>query len=170
MHAAPWATWGLLGAWALHDLEEGVAFPAWTAARADALERSGMPRAARVLRRTPAEGWLAIGLMAVPFAVAAARGARSGGADAVYRGVLDAYGAHAISHVGASAVTRSYTPGVITAVPLVAGFWTLARAELRRAEVPAPTRLVALAAALAIAAWTPACHAIARRLLRARSR
>ncbi|MCR8671938.1 HXXEE domain-containing protein, partial [Agrococcus sp. HG114] len=129
---ARWATWGLLGAWALHDLEEGLTMPGWTARVADGLDRRGLAAVGRVVRRSPAEVWTAIGLVGLPFAAAAAEGARTRGRSALFQGALLGYGLHAITHVGSAVVGRAYTPGLATTPVLVAGFSIAAAGELLR--------------------------------------
>ncbi|WP_084154871.1 HXXEE domain-containing protein [Agrococcus lahaulensis] len=158
---ARWATWGLLGAWSLHDLEEGVTMPGWTARTAEALDRRGLAAVGRLVRRSRAEVWTAIGLVCVPFAIAAAEGARTAGRSALYQGALLGYGLHAITHVGSSIAWRGYTPGVATAPVLVAGFSIAAAGELLRRRVP--LRPAATGIAVALGAWVPLAHVVARR-------
>jgi hypothetical protein len=166
--AARWATWGLLGAWSLHDLEEAITMPGWTQRAADELDRQGLAVYGRVVRRSRAEVWTAIGLVGIPFALAAADGARTGGRSALYQGALLGYGLHALPHIGASIARRGYTPGVATAPLLVAGFSVLAAGELLRRRVP--FHAAAGAVTIVLGAWVPLSHGIARRAVRARQR
>lgn len=140
--------------------------PGWTQRAADELDRQGLAVYGRLLRRSRGEIWTAIGLVGIPFAVAAALGARSGGRSAVYQGALLGYGLHALPHLGASIALRGYTPGVATTPLLVAGFSLAAAGELLRQRVP--LRPAAGALTIALGAWVPVSHALARRAARAR--
>lgn len=165
---ARWATWGLLGAWTLHDIEEAITMPGWTQQVADDLDRRGLAVIGQHVRRSRAEVWSAIALVGVPFAVAAAVGERTAGRSALYQGALLGYGLHAISHLGSSIATRSYTPGLVTAPAAVAGFSVLAAIELFRRRVP--MHPASSAVALALSAWVPLSHVVSRRVLRTRIR
>ena len=164
------ATWGLLAAWAVHDLEELVAIPGWS--------RRARPRLRRALPWVPERVWdrldvspahnaAAIGLMGVVVAAAAADGARTGGRSGFYQTVLLGFGAHAVVHVAQSAATRGYTPGAVTAPLVVVPFSLWAWSRLRAAGVPAargggPAAMAALPAALG------AVHGLAALLTRGR--
>ena len=104
-------TWGLLIAWTVHDAEELYK----------------MPHTAR--------NALAIGLMGVLIAVASYLGVQTGGRSPFFQIVLIGFGVHAIFHVGATVVTRGYTPGVITAVLVVAPFGLWAWMQVRQAGI-----------------------------------
>ncbi|GEK79467.1 HXXEE domain-containing protein [Agrococcus baldri] len=165
---ARWATWGLLGAWTLHDLEEAVTMPGWTQRVADDLDLRGLAVVGHLVRRTRTEVWTAIALVGVPFAVAAAEGARTGGRSALYQGALLGYGLHAISHIGGTVTARAYTPGLVTTPVLVAGFSIATAAELVQRRVPLHPATTAVA--MALGACVPLSHVIARRILRHRIR
>lgn len=139
--------------------------PGWTQRVADDLDLRGLAVVGHLVRRTRAEVWTAIGLVGVPFAVAAAEGARTEGRSALYQGALLGYGLHAISHVGGTVAARSYTPGLATTPALVAGFAVAAITELVQRRVP--PHPAATAVAVAIGAWVPLSHVLARRMLRA---
>jgi hypothetical protein len=119
------ATWGLFVAWAVHDAEEWFTMPGWGGRNADRLRRMYPRIPARLLRLLdfPApQVRLAITLMAVVVALAAADGARTGGRSLFFQVALIGFGVHAVFHVGQSALARGYTPGVVTAVLVVAPF------------------------------------------------
>ncbi len=140
--------------------------PGWTQRAADAFDRQGLAVYARIVRRSREEIWTAIGLVGIPFALAAADGARTGGRSALYQGALLGYGLHAITHIGASVARRGYTPGVATTPLLVAGFSLAAAGELLRQRVP--FHPAAGAVTILLGAWVPVSHAVARRAARAR--
>lgn len=142
--------------------------PGWTQRVADDLDRRGLAVVGQLVRRSRPEVWMAIALVGVPFAVAAAEGARTAGRSPLYQGALLGYGLHAVSHIGGSIAARGYTPGVATTPGLVAGFTVIAGAELARRRVP--PHPASTAVALALAAWVPLAHVIARRALRRRIR
>ena len=132
-------TWGLFGAWLVHDIEELVTMPVWTR-RATARLAERYPKVPRrvlsALTVSPRQAQVAIGVVGVVVAAAAADGARTGGRSEFYQGTLAGFGVHAVGHVAGSVALRRYTPGVITAPTLVAPFALWAVRELRRAGVP----------------------------------
>ncbi|WP_017599043.1 HXXEE domain-containing protein, partial [Nocardiopsis lucentensis] len=114
-------TWGLLGAWLVHDAEELVMIPGWSSRARPRLERNLPWVPGRVwdgLDVSPRRNATAIALMGVLMAAASADGARTGGRSGFYQAALVGFGLHSATHVAQSAVTRGYTPGVATA-PLV---------------------------------------------------
>lgn len=119
----------LFAAWALHDVEEAITFPATAALLA---RRTGID----ALRMSPAQSWAAVGLMAPVIAAACLDGVRRGGRSTPYRTAVAGLEAHVLTHLAASAVTRGYTAGVLTAVPIMLPGARYARAELRRAGTP----------------------------------
>ncbi|MCL6422008.1 HXXEE domain-containing protein [Brachybacterium sp. JHP9] len=144
----------LFTAWALHDVEEALTFP-------DACDvlaaRTGRSR----LRMDARQSWTAVGAMGILVGAACLRGATSNGSSRLYRAVLAGLGAHVGTHLLASVAAHRYTPGVITAVPVMgAGAWAaahdleregggLSAADLRRGfAVLAPAVIV--------------CHVLAR--------
>lgn len=140
-------TWGLLAAWAVHDLEELATMARWTR------------RQAHVPTTTTPHAAVAIGLVGAVVAAAAADGARTGGRSPFFQAVLTGFGLHAGTHLAGSAVFRGYTPGVLTAPTVVAPFTLWALRQLDRAGIrvkPSPRALI----------WFPlvvgGAHAIAR--------
>lgn len=128
-------TWGLLVAWIVHDTEELLATPRF-APRVAATMRQRFPRllaaASRMMDIGAGRMALAILLIGVLVAVAAEEGARTGGRSAFFQVVLAGFGIHAVFHVGATIATRGYTPGVVTAVLVVAPFSVRAWLQLQR--------------------------------------
>jgi Protein of unknown function with HXXEE motif len=116
-------TWGLLGAWAAHDLEE-LATMAPSSRRIVARLRSRYPRIPggvwERLEVSPAHVAVAIGLMGTVMTAAAAVGARSGGRSGFYQAVLAGFGWHAVGHVAQAIAVGGYAPGVVTAPVLAA--------------------------------------------------
>lgn len=167
------ATWGLLGAWALHDLEELLTMSRFSRTLPGRLHHH-FPRVPdRVWRHaetSPAQVTIAIGLMGAIMAGAAWNGARTGGTGRFYQAALTGFGWHAVTHLAQSAALRSYTPGVGTAPLIVAPFALWARHRLARSGVPVPTRRAENDALLLLATALPACHGAARILAPARAR
>lgn len=119
------ATWGLLAAWVVHDLEELLTMPGWAHRAVPRLRRlyPWLPaRAWSALDRSTAQVAVAIGLMGVLVAVAAVDGARTGGRSVFYQAVLAGFGLHSVFHVGQTIFARGYTPGLVTAPLVVAPF------------------------------------------------
>ncbi|QIK83892.1 HXXEE domain-containing protein [Sanguibacter sp. HDW7] len=144
----------LLLAWALHDVEEAMAFPV-------ACERAADATGVEHLRTDHRQSWIAVGLMGVLVAAACRAGAAHGGGSRVYRAVVAGLGAHVVTHVGASAAQRAYTPGIVTALPIMLPGAAVARRELAREGTPlCPADYVRGAALLVPAAL--ACHILAR--------
>lgn len=141
-------------AWALHDVEEAVAFPGTCDRLA---ERSGIDG----LRMDSRQSWAAVGLMGVFVAVACWRGARKQGESRLYRFVVAGLEAHVGIHLAASAIQRRYTAGVVTALPVMLPAAVIARKELMRAGVPLRMRDYAAGAVILIPAAL-VCHLLAR--------
>ncbi|MFD4737950.1 HXXEE domain-containing protein [Streptomyces virginiae] len=167
-------TSGLLAAWAVHDLEEMATMARWTRTRVPALRERhpGVPD--RVWRSLEAvdgrEFATAVAVMGLVVAAASADGYRTGGRSAFYQASLNGFGLHGLVHVAQAAVTRGYTPGVVTSPLLVVPFTLWARGRLRRAGVLRPTRARDIVSGLALAgAATAVSHAVARRIHRAAS-
>lgn len=163
---SPAATWGLLAAWAVHDLEEACTMGGWSARNRHELRRRlpGVPdRIWNTLDVTPAQARIAIGLMGGLVTTAAARGAATGGRSTAYQGALLGFAAHSVTHLLASCLTRGYTLGVVTSPVVVAPFGAWAIEHLHAAGVPVRWgRAAAVAATLP--ALAAACHALAARL------
>lgn len=164
-------TWGLLGAWALHDLEELVMIPGWS--------RRARPRLERALPWVPSRVWdtldvspkhnaTAIGLVGLIIAAAAADGARTNGRSGFYQTTLIGFGLHSLTHVAQAVATRGYTPGVVTAPLVVAPFSLWAWCRLRRTGVPiAPGGNAS--ALLALPVTLAAVHGLAHVITNART-
>ncbi|MET9604356.1 HXXEE domain-containing protein [Streptomyces sp. NPDC006512] len=163
------ATFGLLAAWAVHDLEEVATMARWSRTRVPVLRarHPGVPD--RVWRAvTDVDGRefaTAVAVMGAVVAAAAADGHRTGGRSAFYQCALDGFGLHGLVHLAQAAAARGYTPGAATSPLVVVPFTLWARGRLRRAGVLRPTRVRDLALGLGLAAAaTAGSHAVARRL------
>ncbi|WP_119729023.1 HXXEE domain-containing protein [Thermomonospora amylolytica] len=154
-------TWGLLAAWAVHDLEELLTMPA-ASRRAAAGLRARHPRIPeRVLRAveiSPAHAAVAIGMMGGVMAAASFAGARSGGRSAFYQTALAGFGWHTVTHLAQSAVLRTYTPGAVTAPLVAAPFAIWAQRRLKAAGVPLRTNDSLGPALWLFPATAAACH------------
>ncbi|MCB5181297.1 HXXEE domain-containing protein [Streptomyces antimicrobicus] len=164
------ATWGLLAAWAVHDLEELATVRRWARNRVPVLRTRHPAVPEAVWRRLEASGGRefagAVGVMALIVAAAAADGHRTGGRSAFYQVALNGFGLHGAVHVGQALATRGYTPGVVTSPLLVVPFTLWARGRLRRAGVLRPGRARDAVHGLALAgAATAGAHLVARRLM-----
>jgi Protein of unknown function with HXXEE motif len=135
---SPAVTWGLLAAWVVHDFEEWLTMPGFTVRAAERAQRrlpsvpAGFWSLVRMSRVRVTAAILAVGVL---IAVAAGYGAHTGGRSALYQAVLVGFGLHAIVHVGQSVAFRGYTPGVVTAVVVVAPFSWWAWQRLREAGI-----------------------------------
>ncbi|WP_436739453.1 HXXEE domain-containing protein [Streptomyces sp. BBFR102] len=164
-----WVTLGLLGAWALHHAEEVLAARYWIPARVPELRQRFPQVPERVWREMAGMDTrrfaLAVAGVGLVVAAAAAEGRRTGGRPAAYQSVRDGFGLHGLVHLAQAALVRGCTPGVAT-TPLLGIPDTLAaRARLRHAGVPRPTRSGDAALALGLAgAVTAGAHPAARRL------
>lgn len=172
---SPAVGYGLVLAWAVHDLEEVLTYGAW--------RRAAIPRLRARLPRVPERVWraiestderqfaLAVAIVGVSMAVAAGAGQRSGGRSEYFQSVLAGFGLHAVGHVTASIGARGYTPGLVSA-PVVAVPYTIwATRRLKAAGVwrPASASHVASAIALAVAVLGGS-HVLARGLSRLANR
>jgi Protein of unknown function with HXXEE motif len=129
-------TWGLLAAWAVHDLEEWATVPGWSRRTASRLSQRypRVPERAWAAMRVPRlEATIAIGVVGVLVAAAALAGARSGGRSGFFQVVLLVFGLHAIVHVGQAVLARGYAPGLVTALVVVVPFSWWAWHQLDRA-------------------------------------
>ncbi|MEW1601552.1 HXXEE domain-containing protein [Streptomyces sp. DH-12] len=163
-------TWGLLGAWAVHDLEELATVPGWL--------RKNVPELRRRFPQVPEPVWrqaetmgaaeftAAVGVMGAVVGAASAAGRLSGGRSGFYQAALTGFGLHGVMHMAQAAAVRGYTPGSVTSPLVVLPFTLWARGRLRRAGVLRPARPRDAVAGLAAAgAATVASHVVARRLL-----
>ncbi|MCK2220594.1 HXXEE domain-containing protein [Actinomadura sp. ATCC 31491] len=129
-------TWGLLGAWAVHDAEELVTMARWLRAARPRLEQRFPAVPWARLELSQAHVTVAIGLMGGVMAGAAALGARTGGRSPVFQAVLAGFGAHGAGHLAQAAVVRGYTPGALTSPVVVIPFTVWAWRRLKAAGVP----------------------------------
>ncbi|WP_329250230.1 HXXEE domain-containing protein [Streptomyces sp. NBC_01478] len=111
-------TFGLLVAWAVHDLEEVAAMPGWARGHVPGLRRRYPCVPEQVWRKLESmdgrEFATAVAVMGGVVALAAADGHRTGGRSGFYQAALNGFGLHALTHLGQAAVVRGYTPGVAT--------------------------------------------------------
>ena len=173
--ASPTLYWTLPTLFLLHDAEELVTMPAWVAEHHEVLEAAlstlGLERLAAALPVTTAQMAWAIAVIAVIFLVVTAgivARPHSAAWRALYGGLLGVFLLHAGTHVAQTLWFGAYTPGVVTAVLLVApGSLLLGRRLLRLGAIGlvpsvvtscAALPLFPLAAALAfeISAWLTA--------------
>ncbi|WP_311476614.1 HXXEE domain-containing protein [uncultured Gulosibacter sp.] len=145
-------------AWAVHDVEEALAFPSTCDVLAN---RTGI----NALRMDQRQSWLAVGLMAVLVALACHRGAVSNGQSRFYRAMVAGLQAHVGTHLLASVLQRRYTAGVATALPVMLPGAESARRELRYSGEPLRAKDYAAGAALLIPAAL-VCQFLAHMLFR----
>lgn len=119
--------------WALHDVEEALAFPSTS----DELAHVTGIESLRIDGR---QSWTAVGIMGVFVATACFLGQKTEGRSRLYRAVLAGLEGHVYTHLVASAARRGYTAGVATAVPVMLPGAIAARRELRRAGAPLQIR------------------------------
>ncbi|MCZ4277973.1 MAG: hypothetical protein ACJA07_004085 [Rhodococcus sp. (in: high G+C Gram-positive bacteria)] len=158
--APRWTTWGLLAAWAVHDLEELITIPAWT--RGVAAQRTVLGLRPPVRALTPLQAATAIGVTGVAMAAAARAGARTGGRSRLYQCALAAFGWHSVGHVAVTVVMRGYTPGAATVLPVVIPFYLLARAELEKRSIALPGVSLAPGATALLVSTLAVAHCAAR--------
>ncbi|MER6617328.1 HXXEE domain-containing protein [Streptomyces xantholiticus] len=162
-------TYGLLAAWALHDLEELATGPRWIRRNVPLLRKRFPQVPERVWRAVESvdqrEFTAAVGVMAAIVGAAAVAGHRTGGRSAFYQGAVDGFGLHGLVHIAQAAAVRGYTPGSVTSPLIVVPFALWARGRLRRGGVLRPARARNAAAGLAVAAGaTAVAHLVGRRI------
>jgi hypothetical protein len=167
-------TWGLLLAWVVHDAEELLTTPRFAPRLAVAVRRR-FPRLPAAARRLVDIGTtrmaVAILLIGVLVAFAAEEGARTGGWSPFFQVILAGFSIHAVFHVGATVAARGYTPGVITAVVIVAPFSVWAWLELQRVGlIHGYGPVLLLIGLVSIPVSLLAAHALAYLLLKAAHR
>jgi hypothetical protein len=113
----------LFAAWAIHDAEEALTFPA-TAARL--AEITGIDS----LRMNTKQSIAAIGLVGAVLAGASVRGTMTRGRSRLYRYAVAGLEAHVFTHLLSSVMLRGYTAGVITALPIMWPGAAFAKREL----------------------------------------
>jgi hypothetical protein len=164
---SPAVPYGLLLAWAVHDLEEVLAFERWA--------RTAVPRLRERFPRVPGLVWqrlepadaqdfaLAVAIVGVFMAAASAAGQASGGRSRYFQLMLAGFGLHTAGHVATAVAVRGYTPGVVTAPLVAAPFAAWAARRLKAAGVweKLSARDIAPGAALAVAVFAGS-HALAR--------
>ncbi len=126
----------LFAAWVGHDIEELLTLPACSQQLLRQLPAVlPIPEELRREGLSPRHVRVAIALMGVLMAAAAAEGARTGARSPLFQTVLAGFGWHGLGHLASSAVTRHYTPGVLTSPVIVLPYWLWARRELARVGV-----------------------------------
>jgi hypothetical protein len=162
-------TWGLLVAWAVHDLEE-LCTMAPASRRIVARLRARYPQLPdgvwEKLAVSPAHAAVAIGLMGGVIAAAAAAGARSGGRSGFYQATLAGFGWHAVGHVVQAAAVGGYAPGVVTAPVVAAPFTLWAWRRLRAGGIRTDTGSSSAWAMVLLPVPLGAVHLAAYRLTR----
>ncbi|TQL42824.1 uncharacterized protein with HXXEE motif [Leucobacter komagatae] len=133
----------LFAAWAIHDVEEALAFPATCEHLA---ARSGVG----ALRLDARQSWFAVGLMGIAVATACWQGARTGGRSRLYRATVAGLEAHVYTHIAGSLALRRYTAGAATAVPVMLPGARAARNELRLLGQPVNSQDLARGASLLV--------------------
>lgn len=161
-------TWGLLGAWVLHDLEEVLAAPRWVQTNLPELRRR-VPQAEGLwkhLEQLDQEQFaVAVGVMGAGVAGVAAAGHRSQGRSGMFQTVLFGFGLHGVAHLAQAAIWRGWTPGSATSAVLVVPFTVWARRRLRTAGVLRPTTTFGAISSLPLAAGAViGAHLVARRI------
>jgi Protein of unknown function with HXXEE motif len=164
---SPAVAYGLLAAWAVHDLEEVLAFEPWVQRALPRLRGrfSGVPDGAlRVVESTDApEFAVAVGIVGGVMATASLAGQLSGGRSRFFQLMLAGFGLHAAGHVASAVGVRGYAPGVATAQLVAAPFsvWAIGRLKAAGVWRPLSAGDIIPAAALTLAVLGGS-HAIAR--------
>ena len=151
----------LVTAWAIHDIEEAIAFPATCEAIATRTEIDA-------LRIDTRQSWLAVGLMGGLVAAVGVHGRRTQGRSRWYRAMVAGLEAHVGVHLAQSLALRGYTAGVVTAPLVMLPGARIARRELAREGIRLGVGDAVRGAALLLPAAL-ACHILARRLAPRRS-
>ncbi|MFC6356322.1 HXXEE domain-containing protein [Luethyella okanaganae] len=150
----------LFVAWAIHDVEEAMAFPSTCDSLADT---TGI----EALRLDQRQSWLAVGLMGTIVALACRRGKTSNVRSRFYRAMVAGLHAHVGTHLLASLLQRRYTAGVATALPVMLPGAESALREIRDSGEPLRAKDYVAGAALLVPAAL-ACQLLARVLIRRR--
>lgn len=162
-------TWGLLAAWAVHDLEELITMPA-ASRRAAARLRNSRPRLPdRIVDNieiSPVHAATAIAMMGGVMTAASAAGARTAGRSGLYQTALAGFGWHAVTHLAQVAALRTYTPGAVTAPLVVAPFSLWAWRRLKAAGVSTEAARPNRRSLWLFPATAAACHLTAHLLTR----
>jgi hypothetical protein len=157
--------WALPAALVVHDAEEFLTMPAWVSSHrtevAALLASVGAGDVSPSLPETFAQAGVAVACVLAVFLIVSA-GVWSRPASAAWRvaygGLLGAFFLHAFTHVAGSFFFGGYTPGVLTAVAVVApGSLFIYNALARRGALAFwPT---AIATVIALALFVPAALA-----------
>ncbi len=168
---SPAVPYGLLLAWAVHDLEEVLTFERWT--------RTTVPRLRERFPRVPGRVWqrlepadardfaLAVAIVGVFMATASAAGQASSGRSRYFQLMLAGFGLHTVGHVAATAGAHDYTPGVVTAPLVAAPFaaWAIRRLKAAGTWEKLSARDIVPGTALALVVFVGS-HALARAINR----
>ncbi len=157
---------GLVGTWAVHDVEELLTMPERSQSVASRMP-TWLPIPEQVRRDGLSREAITTGvaLMAGFMTAAAVDGVRSAGRGWFFQTVLAGYGLHGLGHLGSSAALRTYTSGAATSPVVVLPYWLWARRQLRREGVPlrrVAGPAIALTPAVILAALAVG-HALTRR-------
>ncbi len=138
------ATAGLFFSWLAHDLEEYATMPG----HPHPFLRSApfLPEDVRRDGLSRDQVYVALSAMGLLMAAASIDGYRTRGRSAFYQSMLYGYGMHTFIHLGSAALTRGYTSGCATALPVVLPFWLFANAALRSDGVELEPRRWTMAA------------------------
>ncbi|MGA5603958.1 HXXEE domain-containing protein [Streptomyces griseoincarnatus] len=163
-------TWGLLGAWVVHDLEELATVPGWLRRNENGLRKRFPQVPEEVWRRaetmSAAEFGTAVDMMGAVVGTAAAAGRLTGRRSGFCRSALTGFGPHGVMHLAQAAAARGRGLGSVTSPLVVLPFTLWARGRLRKAGVLRPARpRDAVAGSAAAGAATVASRIVARRLL-----
>lgn len=159
---------GLFWAWVVNDLEELVTMGPWSRSNAAELSR----RAPIALPDWAKEGLdethvrVSIAVMGGVMYAFSARGVATGGRSRLYQAALLGFGLHGFTHLTNSMSWRSYTPGVVTAPPVVIPFSALALRRLAKAGVLSLDRTTVGIAAVGPPALMVAIHILTGEALR----
>ena len=123
------ATGGLFFSWLAHDLEELATMPGWTHPLFDKLPF--LPEDIRRHGCSREQVYLGIGLMGVRHGCCFHGRLPHPRTLPRLPAALYGYGMHTFSHLASAALARRYTPGVLTALPVVLPFWIFAKRTLR---------------------------------------
>ncbi|SEL17879.1 HXXEE domain-containing protein [Nonomuraea pusilla] len=157
-------TWGLLAAWAVHDAEELATMAGWARRARPRLERLFPQVPWQRLEVSQRQVTTAIALMGGVMAGASALGARTGGRSPVFQAALAGFGAHGVVHLAQAAVTRGYTPGVVTSPLVVIPFSLWAWRRLRESGVAVGAGGATAAGLAALPAVVAGVHVLAHAL------
>jgi hypothetical protein len=141
----------------------------WSRENTDKIERA-LP-----LRRPRGNGGISdvqahsgIAAMGAVILAASAMGVKSRGRSGFFQTAFLAFGLHSLTHLGASALFRGYTPGTITAPIVVLPYWLWGWRKLNVAGVLRNDPVFWATAAVAVPVTIGGAHLAAAGLLKAR--